>query len=95
MQLHSPVPVWGQLLLCPPPRFIPGCLVTYKGFNLLNHMSRVVYCNIFVAVKLEQLGDVCVKVELCGKNMVLSRFPNIVERNSLYLAGRTLATQLK
>lgn len=63
-------------------RTVPGSFITYKGFNLLNHMSQVVYCNIFVAVKLEQLRDICVKVEVAGKNDVfISRFPNLVERN--------------
>lgn len=63
-------------------RTVPGSFITYKGFNLLNHMSQVVYCNHFVAVKLEQLRDICVKVEVAGKNDVfISRFPNLVERN--------------
>ena len=45
-------------------------------------MSQVVYCNIFVVVKLEQLRDICIKVDIAQKNYVfISRFPNLVERN--------------
>ena len=63
-------------------RTVPSSFITYKGLNLLNHKSQVVCCNTFVAVKLGQLRDICVKVEVAGKNDVfISRFPNLVERN--------------
>ena len=63
-------------------RTVPGSFITYKGFNLLKYMSQVVYCNIFVVVKLEQLRDICIKVDIAQKSYVfISRFPNLVERN--------------
>jgi len=48
--------------------FLCHCFLT-NCILLLNHMSKVVYCNNFVAVKLEQLRDICVKVEVAGKMM--------------------------
>ena len=63
-------------------RTVLGSFITYKGFNLLNRISQVVCCNTFLAVKLQQLRDCCVKVEVAGKNDVfISRFPNLVDRN--------------
>ena len=61
---------------------VPGYVVNYKGFSLVKHMSRIVSSNKFTVVQLEQLKQICLKVEMSGKNDVfVSRFPNLVERN--------------
>lgn len=63
-------------------RKVPGCIISYKDFDLLKHVSRVLCANTFVAIKLEQLKEICVKMEIAGRNDVfISRFPNMVERN--------------
>ena len=81
-------------------RTVTGSFITYKGFNLLNQMSQVVYCNLFVAVKLEQLRDICVKVEVAGKNeeivdalnLILNDFKVWCYKNHLTVhTGKTVA----
>lgn len=63
-------------------RTVPGCIINYKDLNLVKHISQVVYSNTFTVVQLEQLKQICLKVEMCGRNDVyVSRFPNLVERN--------------
>ena len=63
-------------------RKVPGCIINYKDLNLVKHISRVVCSNTFTVVQLEQLKQICLKVEMCGRNDVyVSRFPNLVERN--------------
>ena len=63
-------------------RIVPGCIINYKDLNLVKHISRVVCSNTFTVVQLEQLKQICLKVEMCGRNDVyVSRFPNLVERN--------------
>ena len=63
-------------------RTVPGCVISYKCFSLVKHMSRVLCSNTFIVVQLEQLKQICIKVEMSGRNEVfISRFPNLVERN--------------
>ena len=63
-------------------RTVPGSIIIYKDLSLVRHISQVLCSNTFTVIKLEQLKQICIKVEMSGTSDVyISRFLNMVERN--------------
>ena len=80
------------MLLCVPPSYPCGhCeylqggawlyYIDYKGFGLTKHISKVLGTNNFMAIKLDQIKQICIKIEISGNNDIfISIFTNMVER---------------
>lgn len=63
-------------------RTVSGYIMHYSGFKLAKHVSQVETSNNICAVKLEQINNICMKVEVSGRREIfISKFPNMVERN--------------
>ena len=45
-------------------RTVPGFIISYEEFNLVKHMSRVLCSNAVVVIKLEELKQICIKMEM-------------------------------
>jgi len=63
-------------------KVVPGSIIDYKGFCLTKHISKVLGTNNFIAITLDQIKQICIKIEISGNNDIfISRFTNMVERN--------------
>jgi len=63
-------------------KVVPGSIIDYKGFGLTKHISKVLGTNNFMAIKLDQIKQICIKIEISGNyDIFISRFANMVERN--------------
>ena len=63
-------------------KVVPGSIIDYQGFGLTKHISKVLGTNNFMAIKLDQIKQICIKIEISGNNDIfISRFTNMVERN--------------
>ena len=63
-------------------KVVPGSIIDYKGFGLTKHISKVLGTNNFMAITLDQIKRICIKIEISGNNDIfISRFTNMVERN--------------
>lgn len=63
-------------------KLVPGSVIDYKGFDLTKHISKVFGTNNYVAIKLDQIKQICIKIEISGNNDIfICRFANMVERN--------------